>query len=88
LLSPGCIGWRILIWNNNLLGAIHADMVAKGIQPNAVTQENPDFVALAKAYHCHGERPDSLKALGAAITAALSADRPTLIEMTPAMVNG
>ncbi len=78
----------ILIWNNNLLGAIHADMVEKGIQPNAVTQVNPDFVALARAYNCHGERPSSLKALAQAITAALAADRPTIIEMTPEMVKG
>ena len=83
-----CQPLPILIWNNNLLGAIHADMVAKGIQPNAVTQVNPDFVALARAYDCYGERPASLKALGEAITAALAADRPTIIEMTPDMAKG
>jgi 5-guanidino-2-oxopentanoate decarboxylase len=77
----------ILMWNNELLGAIHDDMVKKGIQPNAVTLRNPDFQALAKAYHCHAEKPASLKALGHAIKAALAADGPTLIEMTPRMVN-
>jgi 5-guanidino-2-oxopentanoate decarboxylase len=76
----------ILIWNNNLLGAIHADMVAKGIQPNAVTQVNPNFTALAKAYNCHGECPTTLRALAQAITTALKADRPTIIEMSPEMV--
>jgi 5-guanidino-2-oxopentanoate decarboxylase len=76
----------ILLWNNTALGQIRDDMVRKGIQPNAVSLRNPDFMALAKAYGARGEKPDSLAALGKAIRAALLADGPTLIEMTPAMV--
>jgi 5-guanidino-2-oxopentanoate decarboxylase len=76
----------ILMWNNNALGQIRDDMVSKGIQPNAVTLKNPDFQALAKAYGCHAEKPSSLKALSQAIARALRADGPTLIEMTPRMV--
>ena len=78
----------ILLWNNNLLGAIHGDMVSKGIQPNAVTQVNPDFQALARAYGCEAARPASLAKLSSAIADALKADCPTLIEMTPEMVKG
>ncbi|MBI3672913.1 MAG: 5-guanidino-2-oxopentanoate decarboxylase [Rhizobiales bacterium] len=78
----------ILLWNNELLSAIHDDMVKKGIQPNAVTLKNPDFQALARAYGAHAEKPASLKALATAIKAALKADGPTLIEMTPRMVAG
>jgi thiamine pyrophosphate-dependent acetolactate synthase large subunit-like protein len=78
----------ILMWNNDALAQIRDDMVNKGIQPNAVTLKNPDFQALAKAYGCHAEKPASLKALAAAIKAALKADGPTLIEMTPHMVEG
>jgi thiamine pyrophosphate-dependent acetolactate synthase large subunit-like protein len=78
----------ILLWNNDALGAIRDDMVMKGIQPNAVTLKNPDFQALAKAYRCAAEKPASLKALASAIKTALSAEGPTLIEMTPRMVNG
>ncbi len=78
----------ILMWNNNALGQIRDDMVNKGIQPNAVTLRNPDFQMLAKAYGCHAEKPSSLKALATVIKAALVADGPTFIEMTPAMVNG
>ena len=78
----------ILMWNNNALGQIRDDMVSKGIQPNAVTLKNPDFQMLAKAYGCHAEKPNSLKALAIAIKAALAADGPTFIEMTPAMVHG
>ena len=78
----------ILMWNNNALGQIRDDMVQKGIQPNAVTLRNPDFQLLAKSYGIQAERPASLKALALAIAAALKAEGPTLIEMTPAMVNG
>jgi thiamine pyrophosphate-dependent acetolactate synthase large subunit-like protein len=78
----------ILMWNNDALGQIRDDMVNKGIQPNAVTLKNPDFMALAKAYGCRAEKPQSLKALAEAIRAALAADGPTLIEMTPRMVHG
>ena len=78
----------ILLWNNESLGAIHDNMVLHGIQPNAVNLINPDFQMLAKAYGCNAEKPSSLKALAASIKAALAADGPTLIEMTPAMVHG
>jgi 5-guanidino-2-oxopentanoate decarboxylase len=77
----------ILLWNNNALGQIRDNMVDAGIQPNAVTLLNPDFQALAKAYGLLSEKPSSLSALSAAIKRALTADGPTLIEMTPAMVH-
>jgi 5-guanidino-2-oxopentanoate decarboxylase len=78
----------ILMWNNDSLGEIRDAMARKGIQPNAVTLVNPDFQALAKAYHCRAEKPATLKTLGQAIGAALKAEGPTLIEMTPRMLNG
>jgi 5-guanidino-2-oxopentanoate decarboxylase len=78
----------ILLWNNESLGAIHDNMVTMGIQPNAVTLRNPDFQALARAYGCNASKPGSLEELEAAIKAALRAEGPTLIEMTPRMVNG
>ena len=78
----------ILLWNNTALGQIRDDMVQKGIQPNAVTLRNPDFQALARAYGAHAAKPAHLRELAKAIAAALRADGPTLIEMTPAMVHG
>ena len=78
----------ILLWNNDALGQIRDNMVNAGIQPNAVTLQNPDFQMLARAYGARAERPKNLKALDVAINAALKADVPTLIEMTPAMVRG
>ena len=77
----------ILLWNNDALGQIRDDMVRKGIQPNAVTLRNPDFQGLARAYGCGAEKPRSLAALSEAIVAALKAPRPTVIEMTPAMLH-
>ena len=76
----------ILVWNNDALGQIRDNMVDAGIQPNAVTLKNPDFMMLAKAYGSRAERPETLAALAVAIKAALKADGPTLIEMTPRMV--
>jgi 5-guanidino-2-oxopentanoate decarboxylase len=78
----------ILLWNNDALGQIRDDMVKKGIQPNAVTLKNPDFQALAKAYGLGAERPRSLDELNAAITRALKARGPTVIEMRPSIVDG
>ena len=76
----------MLVWNNDALGQIRDNMVEAGIQPNAVTLKNPDFMMLAKAYGSRAERPENLAALSVAIKAALKADGPTLIEMTPRMV--
>ena len=75
----------ILLWNNDALGQIRDNMVDAGIQPNAVTLLNPDFQLLGKAYGARAEKPESLKALAIAISVALKADGPTLIEMTPRM---
>ena len=76
----------ILLWNNESLGQIRDDMVMKGIQPNAVNLQNPDFQILARAYGIRAEKPENLAALAKAIAAALKADGPTLIEMTPRLV--
>jgi 5-guanidino-2-oxopentanoate decarboxylase len=77
----------ILLWNNDALGQIRDNMVDAGIQPNAVTLLNPDFQMLAKAYGARTEKPESLKALAVAIKAALKTNGPTVIEMTPRMVD-
>ena len=77
----------ILLWNNDALGQIRDNMVEAGIQPNAVTLQNPDFQMLAKAYGAQAEKPENLKALSIAIKAALTAEGPTLIEMTPRMLS-
>ena len=75
----------VLLWNNNALAQIRDDMMRKGIQPNAVSQKNPDFSLLGKAYGIGYERPDSLKSLAKAIAAGLKATGPVIIEMTSDM---
>ena len=77
----------ILLWNNDGLGQIRDGMVQKGIQPSAVTLRSPDFQMLARAYGINAAKPQSLKALAEAIQTALFASSPTLIEMTPPMID-
>ena len=71
----------ILLWNNDALGQIAGDMVRLGIGEVGVKPRNPDFQALARAFHCHAVRPDSLAGLTRALQDAFTADRPTLIEV-------
>ncbi|MDU8926063.1 5-guanidino-2-oxopentanoate decarboxylase [Alisedimentitalea sp. MJ-SS2] len=73
----------ILIWDNAKLKEIEDSMVASQIAPNAVVARNPDFLALARAYGAHAVQPGTLAELQKATLAALRADRPTLIRMTP-----
>ncbi len=71
----------IVLWNNQGLKQIQDDMNARGIDLVGVTGINPDFLDLARACHCHALKIDSAAELGDAVTAALAADRPTLIEI-------
>lgn len=73
----------IILWDNGKLGAIEASMVKAQIAPNAVIQQNPDFIALARAYGAYAVAPRTLEALAQAVQAALAADRPTVIHVTP-----
>ena len=49
--------------------------------PRGVIGMNPDFVALGRAYGANAERVESAVALGSALTRALAARGPTLIEV-------
>lgn len=75
----------ILLWDNGSLKEIEDSMTAAQIAPHATRARNPDFCALARAFGADAAEPDSLEALQAAAVAALKADRPTLIRMTPAL---
>jgi 5-guanidino-2-oxopentanoate decarboxylase len=56
-------------------------MNKRDIPELGVRQRNPDYLALARAFGAGAVRPDSLPALEEAISAALSAKGPTLIEV-------
>ena len=69
----------VIIWENGGLKQIQDDMDGRGIARVGVEGINPDFVALAKACHCHGAAPRDEAELRDAFRNALAADRPTVI---------
>ncbi len=71
----------ILVWNNDSLGQIRDDMIAQGIAEVGVTPCNPDFIALGKSFGCATALVREPGELGPAVTAALAARGPTLIEI-------
>ena len=71
----------IVLWNNDGLGQIRDDMIARGLPEIGVSPRNPDYLKLAEAFGCRATRPASLDALTAALTQAFAADGPTLIEV-------
>jgi len=71
----------ILLWNNDALGQIRDDMVAKGISEVGVIPRNPDFIALARAFGCRSAAVREPAELGPAVETALAAPGPTLIEI-------
>lgn len=71
----------ILLWNNDGLGQIRDDMIERKMPEIGVTPENPDYQMLAIAFGCRAVKPGSLKEVAEALKSALTADRPTLIEV-------
>ncbi len=71
----------VLLWNNDALGQIRDDMVAKEITPIGVKGRNPDFMALADAFGCDAIQPNTADALTKAIKDAIAANAPTIIEI-------
>ena len=71
----------IILWNNDALAMIRDGMVKRGIPEIGVTPKNPDFITVARGFGCHTAQPTSLEAFGVAVTNALNADAPTLIEV-------
>jgi acetolactate synthase-1/2/3 large subunit len=47
----------------------------------ATDLENPDFVAYARSFGAHAERITETEAFAPAVARALSADRPTVLEL-------
>ncbi len=73
----------IILWDNGKLGEIEASMVQAQIAPNAVIQQNPDFLKLADAYGAASAEPQSLADIKPALDAALAHQGPTIIRITP-----
>ncbi len=71
----------VIVWNNDALMAIVEQMDQRQIPRIGVEPKSPDFVKLAEGLGCHGVRIESAAQLTESVLRALSADRPTLIEI-------
>lgn len=65
----------IIIWDNGKLGEIENSMTSAQIAPNAVIQQNPDFLTLAKAYGAAADQPETLADIGPTLAAAFAPGR-------------
>jgi 5-guanidino-2-oxopentanoate decarboxylase len=73
----------IIVWDNGKLKEIEDCMINSQIAPNAVQALNPNFCKLAEAWGAYSAHPKSLSEMQDAVRAALKADGPTLIYVTP-----
>jgi 5-guanidino-2-oxopentanoate decarboxylase len=73
----------IILWDNGKLKEIEDSMSRAQIAPNAVVARNPDFCKLAEAFGANSSRPADLAQLQTDLIAALTANGPTLIHVTP-----
>jgi 5-guanidino-2-oxopentanoate decarboxylase len=65
----------VVLWDNDALGQIRDDMVARDIPPTSVLPRNPDFAGLARACGFDVVRPASLAELTAAVQRSVGAGR-------------
>ncbi|MFB6724530.1 thiamine pyrophosphate-binding protein [Kribbella sp. NPDC056345] len=72
----------VVVVNNGGYAEIREQMVDRGITPQAVDLYQPDLPAMARAIGAHGTEAESAAVLGELAAAALTADRPTLIQLT------
>jgi len=71
----------VIVWNNDALKAIADGMDERQIPRIGVEPRSPDFVRLAESLGCHGSRATSAEHLAQSVRNALTAERPTLIEV-------
>src|SRR6516164_394032 len=71
----------VIVWNNDALKAIVDQMDQQQIPRIGVEPVSPDFVRLAESLGCHATRAASAEHLAQSVQTALTADRPTLIEV-------
>ncbi|TLZ31828.1 MAG: hypothetical protein E6K25_05830, partial [Gammaproteobacteria bacterium] len=71
----------VIVWNNDALQAIVEGMDERHIPRIGVEPRSPDFLRLAESLGCHATRAASAEHLAQSVREALTADRPTLIEV-------
>ena len=77
----------IILWDNGKLKEIEDCMVNSQIAPNAVQVLNPDFCKLAEAWGAQSAHPETLHEMQEAVKQAFLADGPTLIYVTPEILD-
>ena len=75
------IALPVIAWNNDALKAIADGMDERQIPRIGVEPKSPDFVRLAESLGCHATRATSAEHLAKSVREALTAERPTLIEV-------
>jgi 5-guanidino-2-oxopentanoate decarboxylase len=71
----------VVVWNNDALKEIVDQMDRRQIPRIGLEPKSPDFLRLAESVGCHATRATSADHLAKAVSGALTADRPTLIEV-------
>jgi thiamine pyrophosphate-dependent acetolactate synthase large subunit-like protein len=71
----------VIVWNNRGYREIAYDMDRKNVRRVGVELTTPDFQSVAIGFGCRAERPDSLAAFRDALSRALEAPVPTMIEL-------
>ena len=71
----------IIVWNNDALKEIVDQMDRRQMPRVGVEPRNPNFIALAESFGCHGVRAESAEHLREVVRGAFQGDRPTLIEV-------
>lgn len=71
----------VIVVDNGGYGEIRNEMADRGEPVHGVGLGRPDFAALAESLGCHGVRVTDDGELTAAITRALTSDRPTLLHV-------
>ena len=77
----------IILWDNQKLKEIEDCMINSQIVPNAVQILNPNFCKLAEAWGAVSAHPKSLAEMQHSVNAAFSVRGPTLIYITPDILN-
>ena len=74
----------IILWDNDGLGQIRDDMIARQMPQIGVNPRNPDYIALARAFGAEAVELGGPRALAEAVGAALARPVPTLIRLRAA----
>lgn len=73
----------ILLWNNQALGQIRDDMLARNIEPIGVLPKAPRFEDLCKGFNCPYANAQNLSHLQELLKIGFAGKGPFLIELTP-----